>query len=234
MRRVAPHLQLAHRVHISNVWLFDDGEGGRWLIDTGHPLERPWLRRQLRRAGIGPGDLAGVLLTHRHSDHAGNAAFLRDHLRAPVYCHADDADPLSGARPPPRLARGRAVFFEELLCHIEDRWPARCPVDGVWSEGDWRGFHVTHAPGHTAGSSLLYHPGAATLFSGDAILSGVPPLRAFSWLRMARPGFSLDVDRCRAATRSFLADLPPIEALAAGHGPPVTRGARERLKRLGR
>ena len=66
---------------VSNVWVLDGGPGDRWIIDTGHPLERLTVLAGLRYAGFAPSDFTGVLLTHRHSDHAGNAAFLRKKLR---------------------------------------------------------------------------------------------------------------------------------------------------------
>ena len=71
---IGPFFHL-HRLRISNVFLLRS-ENGNWLIDCGHALERLLLRTELRRAGIRPGELRGVLLTHRHSDHAGNAAWL--------------------------------------------------------------------------------------------------------------------------------------------------------------
>ena len=234
MRAICPHIHLAHHLHISNVWLFADTENRHWLIDTGHPLERPWLMRQLARQGIrSAGDLTGILLTHRHSDHAGNAGYLRDYFRCPVYCHADDAPYLNGERSPLRLARGVGSWPYELLCHIEDRWPSTTTIDDTWSSGRWiEGWETVHVPGHTEGSSLLYHEATATLFTGDAILVGSPPFRFDKTLRLAHPAFSLDVDRCRQAVRDFLAHSPPISTLCSGHGPAVLEEAQPRLRKL--
>ena len=229
MRVVRKGLHLVHTLTISNVWLLMD-HSGTWLVDTGHRLERALLLRALR----GVDRLAGILLTHRHSDHAGNAAFLRDRFRCPVVCHAADAPYLTGTATPPRLARGRASFPSEVLCRIEDRWPARSPVDEVVEAGRWRGdWEVVHAPGHTEGSSLLFHGPTGTLFSGDAILAGPPPLRAIERLRLAIPAFTPDPDTCHAQVRAWIATLPPVEALCAGHGPPVTRDVLAKMRRLG-
>ena len=41
------------------------------LIDTGPANARALLAQRLARAGIAPGDLGAVLLTHGHADHAG-------------------------------------------------------------------------------------------------------------------------------------------------------------------
>ncbi|MEZ0228896.1 MAG: MBL fold metallo-hydrolase, partial [Planctomycetota bacterium] len=112
MLRIARNLWLATNVRISNVWLFETGSG-RFLIDTGHPVERPALLVELWRAGVRrPGDLDGVILTHRHSDHAGNAAWLRERFRCPVICHAADAPLLAGKERPAPLARRIGWFYE--------------------------------------------------------------------------------------------------------------------------
>lgn len=234
MRRVAPHLRLATNLLVSNVWLLETGTGERFLVDTGHPLERPALRLALWLAGVRrKGDLSGVLLTHRHSDHAGNAAWLRAAFGCPVVAHASDAAVLSGRVPAPRLAGRGAALHDEILCRIEDRWPARTEVDEVWSEGAWRhGFRIVPVPGHTDGSVLLHHEPTATLFSGDAILTGVPPMRFFELIRLARRGYSLDVDACREGVLRFVESLPPTETIASGHGPLVARDAHAKLRRL--
>src|SRR5438105_12908934 len=165
MRRVARNLWLAESVRISNVWMLEV-YSGRFLIDTGHPVERLALRLELWRAGVQrKGDLDGILLTHRHSDHAGNASWLRERFQCPVLCHKDDAAVLSGKARPTRLA-GRKMTYphEELLCWFEDRWPARCEVDEALGEGPWRhGFEVSGVPGHTEGSAMLYHGPSETL-----------------------------------------------------------------------
>lgn len=234
MHALRPHLHLARRVLISNVWLLEGAPGERFVVDTGHMLERATLRKSLWDAGIrGPGDVKAILLTHRHSDHAGNAAYLRQLLDAPVVCHAADAPFLSGRRPPVPLARGVGNFYEELMSHVEDRFPARTAVDEAIEEGRWKyGLRFHHVPGHTEGSVLIHHEPTGTLFSGDAILTGLPAIPYLEHLRLAVPGFSLDVAQCHARVRQVVRELPPVEALAAGHGPAVLRQATPKLARL--
>ena len=182
---------------ISNVWLFTDTEGHRFLVDTGHRVERTILAQSLTRAGVVRGSLTAVLLTHRHSDHAGNAAWLRDELRAPVICHAADAKKLTGNERPARLARRGAKAFYDALCHVEDAF--------------------------TEGSSMLLHEPTGTLFTGDAILAGAPVQRLHTRLSLAIPGFSEDVAACHRAVLAFLAEERPVRTLCAGHGPKVRR-----------
>lgn len=214
---------------IANVWLLSDGEGRRFLVDTGHRLERQALALSLRRAGVERGGLTAVLLTHRHCDHAGNAAWLRRELRCPVICHAADAAPLSGQEPRPRLAGRGLGAIHDVLCRVEDAFPARCLIDDVYGDGSWRwGFHVIPVPGHTAGSALLWHEPSGTLFTGDAILAGAPVQRLHARLSLAIPAYSEDVLACHRATLAFLAERRPIRTLCAGHGPRVS----ERLPAL--
>jgi glyoxylase-like metal-dependent hydrolase (beta-lactamase superfamily II) len=233
VQRIRPGLGLARGMIVSNVWLLEHG-GRRVLVDTGHPLERLALRWHLWRAGVRRrGDLDLVVLTHRHSDHAGNAAWLRATFGCGVACHAEDAPELTGARAPRRMARWPALPHDWLLCRIEDRFPARTIIDETFEDGAWKlGLRLHHVPGHTAGSVLLHHEPSATLFSGDAVLAGLPPLRAFEWPRLARPAYSSDVARCHTTTRAFLGDLPPTDTLCSGHGPAITERVDEKLRRL--
>lgn len=234
MQRISEHHSLANHIRISNVWLLTDDQGNRFLIDTGHFLERHALLYHLWRAGIRkPGDLTAVLLTHRHSDHAGNAEFLRRKFKCPVVCHSNDAAILSGRRTRAKLARGQASLVQEALCHFEDNLPAKTKIDEHYSIGEWKfGFHVIPVPGHTEGSVMLYHEPTRTLFSGDAILAGPPPLRSVEKLMLALPGFSLDADQCHSHIHQFLGDLPAIEMLCAGHGPAVKKNTRDKLLQL--
>ena len=60
------------------------------LIDTGLKWVRGMLRRRLRRLNIDT--LAAVVLTHYHSDHAGNAAYIAREFCCPVYASPVFAD----------------------------------------------------------------------------------------------------------------------------------------------
>ena len=236
MHTLLPHLGLARTALVSNVWLLRDREGRRFLIDTGYPLERRALLRHLARAGVrGRGDLTAILLTHGHSDHAGNAAFLRERFAVDVYCHEREADALCGLAPPPRLGGRGALLPHEVLCRIEDRWPARTPIDGVFGQGPFRwGFHALEVGGHTPGSVLLWHEPTATLLTGDSLLTGIPPVRAIERLRLAVPEYSIDVRAAHTSTLARVADLPRVAAIAPGHGPLVTRDVATKLRALAR
>jgi glyoxylase-like metal-dependent hydrolase (beta-lactamase superfamily II) len=57
------------------------------LIDTGSPADFPALTHQLDKHGVGVNDLALVVLTHVHFDHAGTLAALRKRAKCPVAVH---------------------------------------------------------------------------------------------------------------------------------------------------
>lgn len=215
---------------IANVWLLEDGEGRRILVDSGHRVERRNLATSLRRAGIAPGGLSALLLTHRHSDHAGNAAWVRDTFRCPVLCHEHEAAVLTARESARPLAGRGAGLVDDALCRVEDRFPARTPVDEVFRAGSMRwGFEVIGAAGHTAGSSLLLHEPSGTLFTGDALLAGFPVQRWATRLSLAIPAYSEDVASCHRAVIGFLREPRALRTLCAGHGPIVRHQLREKL-----
>lgn len=234
MEKVTSHLGLASQVRISNVWLLTDQMGRRFLIDTGHFTERYFLKWHLWKCGVRKkGDLTAVVLTHRHSDHAGNAAWLRKTYGAPIACHTADANILMGKAPRARMTPRTASIVPKFLCAWEDYIPSVCKVDETFHEGQWKwGFTVIHAPGHTEGSSLLYHEPTRTLFSGDTILASHPPIRRWESLRLAMPSFSQNARRCHLHVKKFLKSLPRTEALCSGHGPAVCDCAHDKLLKL--
>lgn len=234
MKRITGHLALAVGIKISNVWLFEDKLGHRFLIDCGHVLERPALRRALERAGVRRrGDLTAVLLTHRHSDHAGNAAWLRQTFDAPIIAHEADAAYLTGERTAPPLATPTKPLWARRICGLEDRYPARVPIDDVFTDGPWKhDLEIYHAPGHTEGSVMLHHGPTATLFSGDVLLAGLATLRPIERIRLADPNFSDDAAHCHACVREHLRRMPPSQVLASGHGPPVVDAVAAKLRAL--
>ena len=61
------------------------------LVDTGAPGDLRTILAALQRHKVAPKDLALILLTHGHSDHAGCAAELKRRSGAQVAIHAGDA-----------------------------------------------------------------------------------------------------------------------------------------------
>ncbi len=233
MRSVLGPFRQLHWLRVSNVFLLDGGPGDRWLIDTGHAAERAALLLELRRARLEPRDLAGVLLTHRHSDHAGNAAFLQ-RLGARIFAHHADAEVLAGRAPRAPLERGEGSALAGLFAAIENRFPpARVVADRALEDGDAvAGMEVHWTPGHTEGSVFYRHAPTGCLLSGDTLLMAHPPLTVRAGLAMPYPSYALDLAKARASLRAFHAKALGYEHLLAGHGPPLIGGAREKVLEL--
>jgi len=232
MFRCSRELGLATLVIGSNVWLYTDDSGRRFLIDSGLAFERAALRFHLWKAGIRRhGDLTALLLTHRHSDHAQNAEWVRREFGCPVICHENDAAYLSGELKVDPMPLGRGNVIDDTCVRYENRFFVQMKVDDTFTAGQWKyGFSVVPVFGHTEGSVMLYQEKARILFSGDAILAGIPPLRQIEKFAPARMEYSCDIDACRRSMLDFVSDAPAITHLASGHGPYVGRDVMRKLR----
>ncbi len=231
LRTVLGNVRHLHRLRVANVFLLDGGRGDVWMIDTGHALERPTLLFELRSAGIRPSEITGVLLTHRHSDHAGNAAFLRRRYGIRIYAHRADAAVLAGEAPRPRLPPAPGDPLAGLFAAIENRFPAApVVVDRALDDGDAiAGLEVHWVPGHTEGSVFYRHESTGALLTGDTLLTAHPPLTIRAGLCLPYPSYAADLGRAHAAIRAFHDKAFSYEHLLAGHGPPLLGGARRHV-----
>lgn len=231
MRVVVPPFQRFQAVLASNVYLLDGGKGDRWLIDCGHWSERYQLLTELKRTGLAPRELTGVLLTHRHSDHAGNAEYLQREFGLKIYAHRADAEVLGGAKERRALAR-RGHFYERALGLIENRWPSRVQVDGALEDGQAiASLEVHWIPGHTEGSVFFRHAGTGCLLTGDTLLTPRPPLSLLFDVVPPYPAYSIDLRQAWEAIDTFHAQGFAYEHLLAGHGAPLVGNARQRVLR---
>jgi glyoxylase-like metal-dependent hydrolase (beta-lactamase superfamily II) len=202
---------------VSNAWLLPETGEGPVLIDTGFPSLWPAVLRGLGRHGLEPRDLSAAILTHRHSDHAGNASLL-SRLGVPVYAGRADAEVLSGRRRRPRL-RDRSIVGG-AMCVIENNCPTPRLAPLPLEPGEViRWLEVIPMPGHTAGSIFLWHEGSATLFSGDTLLNAAPPLTVEVGLTLPYPAFCDDYPRALSSLEALLDRALPVRRLCAGHGP---------------
>lgn len=138
--------------------------GGRAaLIDAGCGLATDMLLANIEAAGVNPGSIDFLLLTHCHYDHAGGAAELRKRLGCRVVVHALEA-----------------VFVEDGNNDVTAaRWylgtMVPCPVDRRLTrsrEEILLGKHpitALHIPGHSPGSVayMVESGGKRVLFAQD-------------------------------------------------------------------
>lgn len=235
MKPIVGALKQLSRLIVSNVFLLDRGPGARWLVDSGHWSERMTLLAELGRAGMRPGELTGVLLTHRHSDHAGNAAFLQRRHGVKIYAHSADAAVLDGSAPRPRIRPGRdATAFTKFCAQFENRLPASTVrVDHTLEHGDEvAGLEVHSVPGHTAGSVFYRDEQTSTVLSGDMLLAAHPPLTWRQGMALPYPAYAEDIDQAHVSLRAFHDSGLAYDNLLAGHGRAIIGGAHERALRL--
>lgn len=216
---------------VANAWLVLGAGEGPILVDSGYPALFGALTWGLARHGFRPEDLRAVLLTHRHSDHAGNARRLSLEHGVPVYAHRLDAEVLAGRSPRPRLTptTGSAALF----AHLENRFPA-APMEALPLEDGQivLGLEVHHLPGHTAGSVFYVHRPSRTLFTGDMLLSAIPPLTHRTGLSLPYPAYCENPVQALRSLEGFFTREGEPYCLCAGHGPLLRGPILPRLKTL--
>lgn len=143
------------------------------LVDCGTQTSAPAVAAALEQAGMGPDDLAWIVLTHVHLDHCGAAGDLaRMFPRATVVVHPRGARHMVD---PERLVQGTHALFGDLSPAIGGLSPipperVREAADGdVIPLGDGRGLRVVWAPGHARHHMALLDEGEGVLFAGDAV-----------------------------------------------------------------
>ena len=153
--------------------LVEPDRRGVVLLDTGLVGEPWFIRRAVRRLGLGPRDVRAILLTHGHLDHAGNAAWAQAWSGAPIYAHAAEQTHIDGAFPYRGVNRwcGRLERAGRALLRVG----AAAKIDRTIADGDelpwWGGLRVVHLPGHTFGHCGFYSVRHDVLFSGDLFVS---------------------------------------------------------------
>jgi len=192
------------------------------LIECGPALSIEHTIAGLRAAGMDPDDLAYLVVTHVHLDHAGGAGDV-----AAAFPNATVVVSEVGARhlhDPSRLNASARQVYGELFDRI---YGACTPIDEVRLLGVSDGDRIDLGGGHEL--ELLYTPGHAKhhigvldhatggIFSGDSVGVKLPGMHH---VRPATPPAdfhleaalaSLDTYRDRRPTRLYLAHYGPID-----------------------
>lgn len=142
------------------------------IIETSASPSVPYILEGLKELQVNPENIAYIILTHIHLDHAGGAGLLLSHCpNAKVIVHPKGARHLAD---PSRLILGaKAVYgekFDELFDPIlevpEERIMAKNDEDTLkLSEKLTLTFFDT--PGHANHHFSIYHPAVNGIFSGD-------------------------------------------------------------------
>ena len=181
---------------------------GRWLlIEAGSGATTDAVRESLRELGAGEGDLAAIIVTHVHLDHAAGAGTLSAGYDAPVYVHPAGARHLAD---PTRLWNSAARIYGDRMDRL---WGPMEPVaerrlrtleDGATLEVDGARYAVLHTPGHAKHHLTLIDPHGGA-FVGDAaaiLLPGVPEVRP------ALPPPDVDLEAAEASCARIAAAEP--------------------------
>jgi len=153
-----------------NVFLIDGGSELA-LVDTGLATKNPRILANVAAAGLDPGRITAIFLTHAHCDHAGGAAWLRAKTRARIFAGGVTA---KAFRTGEKLLIGGLRPFEKFSF----RRPA---ADRILKDGEE--VHVGSlrmkmlcTPGHTIDSCCYFVRigGRRVLFSGDTVVGNQP------------------------------------------------------------
>jgi glyoxylase-like metal-dependent hydrolase (beta-lactamase superfamily II) len=179
------------------------GEGRVAVIDPG-----PDDPRHLAaiRAALGPGEqVAAILVTHSHRDHAPLARALAAVTGAPVMA----AGPSDWGRSPvmARLAAAGGIGGGEGV--DAGFAPDRQIAEGDRIDGDWGRIEVLATPGHMANHLSFAWDGA--LFTGDLVMG---------WSTSLVSPPDGDMGAFMASCRRLMAQTDPV--YHPGHGDPVT------------
>ena len=190
------------------------------LVETGTAPSAPVVRDALAGLGIGAGDLATVVVTHIHLDHAGGAGDIAAMFpAAQVVVHqrgarhlADPSKLMAGAR----MVYGRAL---ERIFGVLAPVPAERIValddTGTVDLGGGRRLDSHYSPGHAKHHVGLVDSDTGDLYVGDAAGVYLPDTGD---VRPATPPPDFDVETALASLRKFAA-LRPSRLMFSHYGP---------------
>ncbi len=187
------------------------------LVETGSQSSVPVLLEALGGLGLGADDLAAVVVTHVHLDHAGGVGDVAQAFpRATVHVHERGARHLVD---PTKLVASAARVYGDLL---DDLYGRLLPTDAdrvsVLGDGDevavggGRVLTAVDSPGHARHHLALHDSESGLLFAGDAVGVRLPDVGV---LRPATPPPEFDLDDAVSSLRR-MADRRP-HALALAH-----------------
>ena len=209
------------------------------LVETGTAPSAPVVRDALASLGVGPQDLATVVVTHIHLDHAGGVGDIAGMFPAArVVVHTKGARHL--ADPARLMASARMVYGDALDTLFGSLAPTPAErIDtveetGVVDLGGGRRLDSHYSPGHAKHHVGLLDSASGDLYVGDAAGVYLPETGD---LRAATPPPDFDLDVALASLRLFGA-LQAERLLFSHYGPlgevqqTLERSAEE-IRRLG-
>ena len=190
------------------------------LVETGSATSAARVQEVLANLGLGPADLATIVVTHIHLDHAGGVGDIAAAFpTAEVVVHARGARHL--ADPERLLASARRVYgaeFDRLFGDLAPTDASRIRVVDDIGEVDLGGGRVLstyYTPGHAQHHVGLLDSMTGDVYVGDAAGVYVPQ---HDLLRPSTPPPDFDLDLALTSLRR-LAALEPTRLLFSHFGP---------------
>ena len=190
------------------------------LIETGTALSAPVVIAAITELGIDAADLATVVVTHIHLDHAGGVGDIAAaYPNAQVVVHERGARHL--ADPTKLVASAQRVFgpdmdrmFGPLIATPSERL-ITLGERGFVDLGDGRRLDTFHNPGHASHHVALVDSQTGDLYTGDAAGVFVPDTAE---VRPATPPPDFDLDLALASLRK-MREAGPTRLLFSHFGP---------------
>ncbi|MEV4299788.1 MBL fold metallo-hydrolase [Microbispora rosea] len=190
------------------------------LVETGTSTSAPVVRDALSSLGVGPDDLATVVVTHIHLDHAGGVGDIANHYpSAEIVVHEKGARHL--ADPSRLMASAKMVWGDKL----DVLFGTLAPTDaariralgdtGTIDLGNGRTLASHYSPGHAKHHVGLLDSLTGDLYVGDAAGVYLPETGD---LRPATPPPDFDLDVALGSIALFTA-LKPRRLLFSHYGP---------------
>jgi glyoxylase-like metal-dependent hydrolase (beta-lactamase superfamily II) len=190
------------------------------LVETGTAQSAPLVRDSLAALGVDPRELATVVVTHIHLDHAGGVGDIaRAYPNAEIVVHELGARHL--VDPARLMASARRVYgdamdevFGELLPTDAERVRAVGDVGSI-DLGGGRSLDVRYSPGHAKHHVALLDSQTGDLYVGDAAGIYTPEVDV---IRPATPPPDFDLDVALASIQLFR-DMDARRLLFSHYGP---------------
>jgi glyoxylase-like metal-dependent hydrolase (beta-lactamase superfamily II) len=190
------------------------------LVETGTAPSAPVVREALSRLGVGAEDLASVVVTHIHLDHAGGAGDVAEmYPAAEIVVHQRGARHL--ADPSRLMASARQVYgaaLDRLFGELRPVPASRIRAlddSGSVDLGDGRQLSSHYSPGHAKHHVGLLDSSSGDLYVGDAAGVYIPETGD---LRPATPPPDFSLETALSSLRLF-ASLGPSRLLFSHYGP---------------
>lgn len=220
-----------HRIAnaVSTAYLLTNDANGLTLVDTGPAHFDRTILRYLTQIGHQPSDVQRIILTHRHFDHMGSAAALKQATGATVWAHPIDIPQIDGTEKN-RMPKGAAGAVMSAVVPLV--FPIRpCAVDKQLADGQaidlgsLGDLQVVFTPGHTLGHCSLLLSSRRLLILGDALnnFSGVP--------QIPFDAVNDDTNLTRKTAIDLATRALPADALVFGHGNPILNNGQAALQK---